>query len=354
MAEVRGLIDSRRLSVPARFMSSCATSSCQSLHTPHQPSPSAMPNIEGIADSRASTSRTARYQSTSGDPSGRPRSSHNRYARSEISSCSSIALAFPSTLRAHRVIEQPYDPLRSTPATLRISPCHKAARGDGIVIERIQRGAVITACCGNGLDDRNDVILSQLVENVEDEFTFDHESCRRLAFNDRPAGLGVDNSRQDCWSMTHGTDDASAIPDVRSDCLQAFRGRIVIKRCVTRGREEDSILFFIQIRCPLELRVQLHHEWMVGIVVNGLAASRQEWRLQRIEVQTKRTSFGSQVHLEASGYEDFVRMQSLGEEQARLVASRIDRPIEARDRNENPARESPCHDLSPLGSRTHT
>src|SRR5215468_1530178 len=334
MAEVRGLIDSRRLSVPARFMSSCAMSSCQFLHTPHQPSPSAMPNIEGIEDRRASISRTARYQSTSGDPSGRPRSSHNRYARSAISSCSSMPLALPSTSRAHRVIEQPYDPLRSTPATLRICPRHKAARGDGIVIERVHRRAVVAASCGHGLDDGHDVVLSQLVENVEDELTFDRESRHRLAFNDRPTGLGVDNSWQDCRSMAHGTDDPATIPDVRRDCLQALRGGIVIERGVTCGCEEHSILFFLHIRCPLELGVQLHHEWMVWIVVNGLAASGQEWRLQGIEVQTTRPGFRSQVHLEASRYEDFIGMQRLGKEQARLVARRIDGPIEARDRNE--------------------
>src|SRR5215813_6734087 len=235
MAEVRGLIDSRRLSVPARFMSSCATSSCQSLHTPHQPSPSAMPNIEGIEDRRASISRTARYQSTSGDPSGRPRSSHNRYARSAISSCSSMPLAFPSTSRAHRVIEQPYDPLRSTPATLRICPRHKAARADGIVIERVHRRAVVATSRGHGLDDRHDVVLSQLVEDVEDEFTFDRESCHRLAFNDRLSGFGVDDSRQDCRSMAYSTDNASAIPDIRSNRLQALRGGIVIKRGMTCG-----------------------------------------------------------------------------------------------------------------------
>src|SRR5215470_5134138 len=177
------------------------------------------------------------------------------------------------TLRAHRVIEQSYDPLCSTAAALRICSRHKATRGDGIVIERVHRSAVIAASCGNGLDDRNDLILSQLVEDVEDEFTFDRESCHRPAFNDRLSGFGVDDSRQDCRSMAYSTDNASAIPDIRSNRLQTLCSWIVIKRGVTCGCEENSILPFLQIRCLLEMRIQPHHEWVVGIVVNCLVAS---------------------------------------------------------------------------------
>ena len=45
--------------------------------------------------------------------------------------------------------------------------------------------------------------------------------------------------------MADRAHDASSFPDIRSDCLQALRGRIVIERGVPCGREENSIVSFL-------------------------------------------------------------------------------------------------------------
>src|SRR5262249_3196160 len=114
------------------------------------------------------------------------------------------------SLWLHRVIEQPHNSLRSAAAALGIRPRDQAPRGNGIVIESVHRSAVISTSSSDGLYYRNDLILSQLVEDAEDEFTLDCESSHRPALNDRLARLGVDDSRQDCRSMAHSADDASA------------------------------------------------------------------------------------------------------------------------------------------------
>jgi len=46
--------------------------------------------------------------------------------------------------------------------------------------------------------------------------------------------------------MTDSADDAPSIPDIRGDGLQSLRGRVVIERRMTGGREENSVRFLFK------------------------------------------------------------------------------------------------------------
>src|SRR5262245_4101837 len=127
-------------------------------------------------------------------------------------------------------IEQPHDPLRRTAPTLRIRAGHHAPGRDGIIVERVHRSAVMRSDCSNRLHDRDHLVLSQLVQDVENEFAFDREAGHRLALDDGFARLRVDDARHDCRPMTDSADDAPSIPDVRSNGLQSLGGRVVIER----------------------------------------------------------------------------------------------------------------------------
>src|SRR5262245_46559958 len=102
---------------------------------------------------------------------------------------------------------------------------------------------------------------------------------------------------------------------------------------MTGGSEEEAIVFFFQIGSLLQLRLDLDHERMFRVVEDRVIASGQEGRRERHIVESARTGFGRQIHFESCGAQHFVRMQSLYEEHACLVAAGIDGAIEAGNRN---------------------
>src|SRR5262249_6244560 len=98
---------------------------------------------------------------------------------------------------------------------------------------------------------------------------------------------------------------------------------------MTGGSEEKAIVFFSQIGSLLQLRLDLDHERMFWVVEDRVIATGQEGRRERHIVEAARTGFGRQIYLESCGGQHFVRMQSLYEEHACLVATGIDGAIEA-------------------------
>src|SRR5262249_56955143 len=134
---------------------------------------------------------------------------------------------------------------------------------------------------GKGFSDGNDAIRSQLVENSEDEFTFDGESCHGLAIDNRFAGLGIEDAGHDRRTVANGANNAAAVPDVRSDFLETFRRRVVVQSGVASRSEEEAIVTFPQIGRLLQLRLDLDHERMSGVVEDRVLTSRQERRRER-------------------------------------------------------------------------
>src|SRR5499426_63594 len=100
---------------------------------------------------------------------------------------------------------------------------------------------------------------------------------------------------------------------------------------MTGGSEEEAIIFFFQIGSLLQLRLDLDHERMFRVVEDRVVTPRQEGRRKRNIVESAGAGFGCQIHLESCGRQHFVRMQSLYEEHACLVAAGIDGTIEARN-----------------------
>src|SRR5262249_17247307 len=100
------------------------------------------------------------------------------------------------------------------------------------IVEGTHRAAVKRSGCGNGFHDRNHSIGSQLVEDSEDEFTFDGETGHRFAVDDGLTCFGIEDTGQDRGTVANSADNAAAVPNVSSDCLQAFRLRIVVKGSV--------------------------------------------------------------------------------------------------------------------------
>src|SRR5262245_33804551 len=94
------------------------------------------------------------------------------------------------------------------------------------------------------------------------------------------------------------------------------------------GSEEEAIVFLFQIGGLLQLRLDLDHERMFRAVEDRMIATGQERRRERHIVESARTGFGCQVHLESRSGQHLVRMQGLYEEHACLVATGIDAAIE--------------------------
>src|SRR5262245_43419074 len=151
--------------------------------------------------------------------------------------------------------------------------------------------------------------------------------------------LGVDDSRQDRRAVANGTHDATAVPDVGSDCLQALRCWVVVQSGVACGGEEEAIVLLSQIGCLLQLRRDLDHERMLRIVQDRVVTPGQEGRRKRNIVEAASAGLGCQIHLKSRSGQHFIRVQSLYEEYARLVAAGIDGSIKARDCNERLARQ---------------
>src|SRR5262249_15618586 len=99
------------------------------------------------------------------------------------------------------------------------------------------------------------------------------------------------------------------------------------------GSEEKAIVFFSQIGSLLPLRLDLNHERMFRVVQDRVVTPRQEGRRERNIVEFARTGFGRQIHFESRSGQHLVRMQSLYEEHACLVAAGIDGAIEAGNRD---------------------
>src|SRR6516162_4150489 len=100
------------------------------------------------------------------------------------------------------------------------------------------------------------------------------------------------------------------------------------------GGEEEAIIFFFQIGSLLQLRLDLDYERMLRIVQDRVVTPRQEGRGKRNIVESARAGFGCQIHLESRSGQHLVRMQSLYEEHAGLVATGIDGAIKARHCND--------------------
>src|SRR5215470_8247814 len=111
------------------------------------------------------------------------------------------------------------------------------------------------------------------------------------------------------------------------------------------GSEEEAIVFFFQIGSLLQLRLDLDHERMFRIVEDRVFTARQEGRRQRNIVEFARAGFGCQIHLESRSGQHLVRMQSLYEEHACLVAAGIDSSIKARNCNKGLAWKGLRHRL---------
>src|SRR6516162_6946074 len=86
---------------------------------------------------------------------------------------------------------------------------------------------------------------------------------------------------------------------------------------------------------------------MLRIVEDRVFTPRQEGRRQRNIVEFARAGFGCQIHLESRSGQHLVRMQSLYEEHARLVASGIDSSIKARNCDKGLTGKVSCHRFSP-------
>src|SRR5262249_34220152 len=141
-------------------------------------------------------------------------------------------------------------------------------------------------------DNGKHMILSQLVQNSEDDFAFDRETGDRLAFDNGFSGLGIDDARHDCRSVTRGGNYTSSIPDVCGDCLKPLRRRIVIKRGMTSGSKKQPVLLFLEVRSLLELRVELDIESMLRVLENGFVASREKGIGQRHVVESEFACLG--------------------------------------------------------------
>src|SRR5262249_44174033 len=102
---------------------------------------------------------------------------------------------------------------------------------------------------------------------------------------------------------------------------------------MTGGSEEKAIVLFSQIRSLLQLRLDLDHERMFRVVEDRVIATGQEGSRERHIVESARAGFGRQIHFESCGGQHFVRVQSLYEEHACLVATGIDGAIEAGNRD---------------------
>src|SRR6516165_1881989 len=113
------------------------------------------------------------------------------------------------------------------------------------------------------------------------------------------------------------------------------------------GSEEEAIIFFFQIGSLLQLRLDLDHERMLRIVQDRVVTPRPEGRRKRNIVESARAGFGCQIHLESRSGQHLVRMQSLYEEHACLVATGIDGASEAGNRDKGLSGKSFRHCFSP-------
>src|SRR5262249_18397357 len=124
-----------------------------------------------------------------------------------------------SSLWKFQVVEQFHAALGGAATARRVGARHNAAGSDRVVIEGANRSAVERSSRSDGFDDGHDSVRSQLVQDSEDEFAFNRESCHGLAVDDRFASLGVDDAWHDRRAMTHGAHNTAALPDVGSNCL---------------------------------------------------------------------------------------------------------------------------------------
>src|SRR6516162_860186 len=86
---------------------------------------------------------------------------------------------------------------------------------------------------------------------------------------------------------------------------------------------------------------------MLRIVQDRVVTPRQEGRRKRNIVESACAGFGRQIHFESSGGQHFVRMKSLYEEHACLVATGINGAIEARNGNQGLSGKFSCHRFFP-------
>lgn len=82
----------------------------------------------------------------------------------------------------------------------------------------------------------------QCVHEMHIVFGFGSEPCDGLAFDDRLTRLQIDDICEYRWSMAYSADYSSIGPDLRCNCLEAFRRWIIDQSRMTGGGEEDSIL----------------------------------------------------------------------------------------------------------------
>src|SRR5580693_3433460 len=169
-----------------------------------------------------------------------------------------------------RSLEYFHCSLRGTARTGGVGAGGHPARRNRVVVKRTHRRAVIRSNSADRLDHSENLVRLEFFEDSKDHLALERKSRDRLTFDDRLTSLGIDHSRQQDWSMTHRSNNASASPNISGDGLQSASTRIVIE-CGMSGRgEEEPVLFFLQVGRFLELQIQLDVEWMLGVVENGL------------------------------------------------------------------------------------
>ena len=173
-----------------------------------------------------------------------------------------------------KTIECFHGPFGRATCTLGIGSSDESSRSDGIVVKGVHRRAIVCSSFANRFHDEKDIVRFQFIEDVQDNLALNRKSSDSLLFDNRLTGLGVDYSWENHRSVAYSRDDAAPTPDVYRNALKSSGGRVVIESRMTGGSKEQPILFLLQIRCFLQLRIQLHIERMLRVLEDRLVVAR--------------------------------------------------------------------------------
>ena len=90
---------------------------------------------------------------------------------------------------------------------------------------------------------------------------------------------------------------------------------------MTGGAKKQTVLFFFDVRCFLQLRIQLDIERVLRVLEDSLVVTGQKPIGKREVVKTEGARFGGQVDFKTGLCEDFKRVQRFGEKEPRFVPS---------------------------------